>query len=537
MNGIHEVVGSIPVASIDRIMSGSEVPNLDALLGDVPSDEESALETPREGFVVPERFEEDPKPFFRDKEYYRKVLDGEGEEAKRLHENITAMLKAQASDDRSRYRERVVAAFWNLGSNVASKIGDGLSIPKVLLLRYGIVSPTFLSKEQRDLITRIIFDNNTGEPVHYLDEWLLKIARGVEKPSATDEAKVVKQDADQKVLETFEKRKGKKDSELMLLRNRVSQLNDLEAELLAQVQLLTQREMREEYGGLKDSYTDAQRQALTTMSTVLRRLSTVNRDVKQSYTTLEGLDADLEALAREAEGVGGSAGVDKTAIVDEYNTIRQMVKMCVGRRGNHYPVLTQQYARSTLDGIATRENVLKEMAAVETLDQGLFMRTFKGQTNRIVPNVLLVASYGDSGMCWEPFEKYNRATSRGRIAVPLYPKNVKVAVVTALAELRWLVAKEKAQHYWMEEGLTGWYYQWFDSTKQKGDVKDAFVRDYQLWINAESQGMQKLDREVRGIFWRNLPFPTEVKEDLKNRGFVYADLYKKDQNISKSDGY
>jgi hypothetical protein len=107
----------------------------------------------------------------------------------------------------------------------------------------------------------------------------------------------------------------------------------------------------------------------------------------------------------------------------------------------------------------------------------------------------------------------------------------------ALGDLRWQVAKEKAQHYWMEEGITGKYYQWFDETKQKGDVKEAFIRDYMLWITKESDGMQKLEKDVRGIFWREMPFPREIKERLKNRGFAYAELFKKDQNRAASDGY
>jgi hypothetical protein len=49
--------------------------------------------------------------------------------------------------------------------------------------------------------------------------------------------------------------------------------------------------------------------------------------------------------------------------------------------------------------------------------------------------------------------------------------------------------------------------------------------------------MQKLEREVRGIFWRMMPFPQAIKDNLKNRGFVYDELYKKDVNISMSDGY
>jgi hypothetical protein len=53
----------------------------------------------------------------------------------------------------------------------------------------------------------------------------------------------------------------------------------------------------------------------------------------------------------------------------------------------------------------------------------------------------------------------------------------------------------------------------------------------------ESEGTQKLDREVRGIFWRYVPFPQELKDKLKTRGVVYSELAKKDVNRSMSDGY
>jgi hypothetical protein len=214
-----------------------------------------------------------------------------------------------------------------------------------------------------------------------------------------------------------------------------------------------------------------------------------------------------------------------------------MAKMCVGRQGNHLPVLMKQYFRSSIRDVSTRENVIIELAGVEALDPGVFERTFKRQTNRIVPFTIIVPCYGDSGICWEPFERFNRATSRGRIAVPMFPKDVKTAVITALADLRWQVAKEKAQHYWMEEGLTGQYYQWFEGKKIRGDVKEYFIQDYVLWITKESEGTQKLDREVRGIFWRHIPFPQEIKDKLRNRGFLYNELYKRDKNREMSDGY
>ena len=219
------------------------------------------------------------------------------------------------------------------------------------------------------------------------------------------------------------------------------------------------------------------------------------------------------------------------------NSVRQMAKLSVGRQGNHFPVLMKQYMPTRLDDIATRENVLSIMTEVERLDPGLFQRMFKGTSNRIVPHVILFPSFGETGVCWEPFEKFNRSTSRGRIGVPMYSKSLKAAVLTALADFRWQVVKEKAGYRWMEEGLTGWYYQQFTESGGRGDVREYFIQDYMLWITKESEGTQKLDKEVRGIFWRNMPFPPEIREILRNRGFVYNELYKKDINRAMSDGY
>jgi len=153
------------------------------------------------------------------------------------------------------------------------------------------------------------------------------------------------------------------------------------------------------------------------------------------------------------------------------------------------------------------------------------------------PYVLLIPTYGDTGFCWEPFDRFNRATSRGRIIVPMYPRNLYYAVLTAVADLRWQVAKEKASFYWMEEGLTGHYYQWFQSQKLKGDIKEFFIRDYILWMTKEADGIQKLDKDVRGTFWRYMPFTREVKEKLKTRNLIYQELYQRDVNRTLSDGY
>ena len=219
------------------------------------------------------------------------------------------------------------------------------------------------------------------------------------------------------------------------------------------------------------------------------------------------------------------------------NTIRQMAKMTVGRQGNQFPIFTREFFHCTERGTGTRENVIEILRWVESVDPGAFCRIHKNVPNRIVPYVLLIPTYGDRGFCWEPFDRYNRVTSRGRIVIPMYPRDLKIAVLTAVADLRWQVAKEKASYYWMEEGLTGQYYQHIDRLKLKGDLKAFFIEDYVLWMTKESEGVQRLDKEVRGIFWRNMPFPNERKQELRKRSLVYDELCIKDNNRAMSDGY
>ncbi|MFW5694354.1 MAG: hypothetical protein ACOCYB_04250 [Alkalispirochaeta sp.] len=481
---------------------------------------------------------EEPKHYFRNTNYYQEALTGEGEVAKRLHSTLASFLKADNAEDRSLYRNRLIPVYWELTKSVALKTYSTLPEPKKLLLRYGVLLPTMLDKDQRLMIAQFIEENRLGQPIHYVDEWLNLVARGAINVSATDETKPQAGKQAGKVSRQLDGARGRVEAQIELIRTRNREMEEQETNLKNLVSELVNRETRPEANGEKGPYTETQRSAFSGISAELRRLSNQGRELSRAYAELEKYQDQYNELKSQAEAVGEDIEqVDTKASAEEMGTIRQMAKLCVGRQGNHFPLLYKQYYRGGATGVATRENVNNILADVERLDPSIFARTFKMKTTRIVPNIILIPCYGDLGICWEPFERYNRATSRGRLAIPMYPKDLRTAVIAALGDLRWQVAKEKAAHYWMEEGLTGWYYQWFTEQKLKGDVKDQFIQDYILWINKESEGTQKLDREVRSIFWRYMPFPQDVKDELKNRGFVYQELYKKDQNRAMSDGY
>ena len=492
-------------------------------------------------------FEETPSDIFNDSSYYKTALTGEDNSAQRVHAVLTKYLKCADPKDRAVYRQQMVTAYWELFRSVAPKMGDDfVPISKRMLLRFGVLLPSLFTAEQKLLFSKAIVENNTGEPVFYLDEWFKEIARGNLSLSATDESRPQHKNlADgqvdtveqQRLMQLQSKNSGKLQSAESLLSIKENERSMLELELKNRVEMLLEHQPLIGFEPHKTPYSETQKKLFSEISDRLRQLSKNDKELssylREYQESKKVYDSVQEKLARGPQIVQ----INKGEIETEMTTVRQMVKMSVGRQGNQFPIFSREFFHCLPKETGFRENVISTLAWIESIDPGAFCRIHKNVPNSIVPFVILVPSYGDFGFCWEPFDRYNRITSRGRIVVPMYPRSLQISILRAVADLRWQVAKEKASYYWMEEGLTGQYYQWVDSQKLKGDLKSFFIEDYILWITKESKGVQRLDKTVRGIFWRFMPFPQELKDELKKRSLVYAELCQKDANRAMSDGY
>ncbi len=486
---------------------------------------------------VKDFYSDTPHTAFNQSDYYKTALSAESESSHKLHNLLTKFLTCQDSKDRAVYRQQIAAIYWDFLRSLVKKAGNQLAPPKKYLLRYGLVLPSLLTEEQRNLFAAIIDDNKTGEPVYYLDEWFNNISKGLITPSATDEARPVKKNDTTHFLQLQSKAQGKLQSAENFLKAKGDERTIMERSLLGKMESICRHNPIPGLERCMGPMDEIQKKTIVELNELLKSLLKIDKElsiyISDYFNSAEELKSINEKIRSDSQESALSAG----EIVSELETVRQMAKMTVGRQGNHFPVLTREYFHSSSKELGTRENVLNMLRWLESIDPEAFCRTHKNQKNRIVPFIILIPSYGDTGCCWEPFDRYNRVTSRGRIAVPMYPKSLQIAVLTAAADLRWQVAKEKASYYWMEEGLTGYYYQWFDAQKLKGDVKDAFISDYVLWMTKESEGVQRLDKEVRAIFWRYMPFPQELKEKLKTRSLIYQELFQRDLNRQMSDGY
>lgn len=497
----------------------------------------------REFKPITEFFSSTPSDVFDDSTYYKTALTGENSSAQGLHTLLTKYLTCQDPKDRTVYRQQMVNKYWEFIRSLAPKMGD-LSLPKCkrMLMRFGVVLPSLFTDQQKELFSSVFYENRTGEPVYYLDEWFQEITSGRVKISTTDEARPARKTGNPAeeaahLMQLKSKNSGKLQNAENLLTSKESQRSMVEAELTSRVEQICRHDMLIGLGNHRAPYTDAQKRMFAEITERLRLLSKIDKEIRGYLSEFQDAKDISDSLDIKLSNGPVNIEVNTSEINTEVDTVRQMAKMTVGRQGNHFPIFTREYYHCTPRGTGFRENVVDALAWIESIDPGAFCRIHKNVSNRIVPFVIMIPTYGDYGFCWEPFDRYNRITSRGRIAIPMYPKDLKIALLTAVADLRWQVAKEKASYYWMEEGLTGQYYQWIVSQKLKGDVKDFFIDDYVLWMTKESDGVQRLDKEVRGIFWRHMPFAQDVKEKLKTRSLVYQELYQRDLNRAMSDGY
>ncbi len=492
---------------------------------------------------ITEFFSSTPHTIFDDPDYYKTALRGENESAQKLHNLLTKYLTCQDPKDRTVYRQQMVNVYWEFIRSLAPKMGN-LSLPKCkrMLMRFGVVLPSLFTDEQKQTFSSAFVENRLGEPVYYLDEWFQEIVSGRIGISATDEARPARRSGNaaeeaSHLMQLKSKNSGKLQNSENLLTSKESQRAMVEAELVSRIEQICKHDVLVGLGNHKAPYSETQKRLFSEISERLRLLSKIDRELTNYLNEFKEAKSISDSLDVKLSSAPSTMEINSSDINTEVDTVRQMAKMTVGRQGNHFPIFTREYYHCTPKGTGFRENVVDTMAWIESVDPGAFCRIHKNVSNRIVPFVILIPTYGDRGFCWEPFDRYNRITSRGRIAVPMYPKDLRIALLTAVADLRWQVAKEKASYYWMEEGLTGQYYQWLVTQKLKGDVKDYFIEDYVLWMTKESEGVQRLDKEVRGIFWRHMPFSQEIKEKLKIRSLVYQELYQRDLNRAMSDGY
>ena len=170
---------------------------------------------------------------------------------------------------------------------------------------------------------------------------------------------------------------------------------------------------------------------------------------------------------------------------------------------------------------------------------------------QVYPYFIMVPSTGTKVMMWQEIAGRNKS-SPGRIVLPIFATaDFRLLLTQALAAFRWELTKTIMGADWNNVGqpsITADYTDYVQFYKKNRDLsieikeklsgefkrfrsdRDRFANDYLSWIQYESQGIMKLNKVVRGIFYRHIPFHKNIRDHVCEQP-AFAEFHNRFRNI------
>ena len=246
------------------------------------------------------------------------------------------------------------------------------------------------------------------------------------------------------------------------------------------------------------------------------------------------------------------------------NMIKEGMRITSDMPRAYIPYLNETSFKGSPNSVLTTHKKLDAfIKRIVSVDFSLFFRelTWKipGKSElikkEIKPYMILVPNSGIRVQLWQELIGNVRSTS-GRLLVPIFfNSDLNKMLILAFAYFRWELNKLIVGASWMdpvEGGFVGAYYdysQYYNkmpdlSIETKEDIKilfnkikidrDRFAHDYNLWVTYEKDGLPKLNKVVRGIFYRHIPLSKDYREKLGELP-LFEELNTKFKNIKNRE--
>ena len=86
---------------------------------------------------------------------------------------------------------------------------------------------------------------------------------------------------------------------------------------------------------------EPQRKLFSEITDLLHRISRNDKELSKALAEFQEAKAVYDNVQNKIADTGPVVQIDTSAINTEFETIRQMAKMTIGRRGNQFPIFTR----------------------------------------------------------------------------------------------------------------------------------------------------------------------------------------------------
>lgn len=471
-----------------------------------------------------------------------------------LNALINKYLEAEASK-KNEVRLRVISVYWNFIETLFEESFSAFTDELRYFIRYGMPVTSAVSGNILRIIKDTGLESDNPTSIYYIDEWLQEVSDGNVNQTIVDETTLTVDGllaSEKRKLEQLEIQKEWFTVDVENLSDNITSLFNDVVNIIEGLQGRPTIEGMDVVGPLKREHVESLKSIREKLSIVqqnsdemenkLANITTTTTSIKKAQKNIASFEDQITKERKDEDLVETDEKepikhINNRIVYNEMQAVKQMMKASIGKRGNHFPILMKDFFSGPINTFGIRQHVLNELKAIETIDYTVFQRIIKNQVRRFFPIIILGPCYSSTGICWEPFEMSNRNNSTSKMLIPMYCQNLNKALVNALGDYRWQYAKERAGYNWMEEGLTGEFYLWHQENIKKGDLKTSFIEQYAIWIKWESNGAQKLDKDLRFVFWKYIPFPGSVKKSLSERSNVYAEMIRKEEQWKARQRY
>jgi hypothetical protein len=391
--------------------------------------------------------------------------------------NKFKMMKDKLSGDDSvkRFRKRISEAYWKIYENCFIKYFNSMEMPKAveLMLRYGFMDEELVHpKTIVRLYTATHQEVDRELPVYDIFDWLMAIAR---------------------------------------------------------------KEVDPGINGMGERYDQYLREEAKKQS-------------RKTVVTAEELDTTQRRVSFEIQ-----------------NMVKDGARVCSGEIFNYSPILMEEaFAGDSYKYLVTKKKIREEFFKIRSLDYSAFYREVRFRDadrgieefieTEIMPNIILLPTWGKKSMTWQVKEKPKE--SRGRVIFPHFVlEKLDRMMVEVFGFYRWEIVKEILGPLWndiTQMSITAEYTDYIQFYKKNRDLsletkekiaqdfkkhrtdRERFVYDYTKWIEFESQGRPMLNKVVRGIFYRQIPFPKEIRDKIKDMP-AYSEIHNRFVNLRRKD--
>ncbi|MCR4695595.1 MAG: cyclic nucleotide-binding domain-containing protein [Pseudobutyrivibrio sp.] len=251
-----------------------------------------------------------------------------------------------------------------------------------------------------------------------------------------------------------------------------------------------------------------------------------------------------------------------------HNFFKSSNRTTSGKMTSFCPVLTKEdFVSEPTRMLLTQAKLLECMGKIEEIDYGIFLREgyytdmdlgvkSEPYLKRVEPDIILLPNCGMRAMMWQECGGI-KVDTPGRFVFPMFTiDDIDKLMMYCCGSFRWEICRKEQGARWNDvstDCLTSGFYDYFTFYRKNKDLsaenkekvktllkssrnsmREAFTKQYTIWINYEAKGSIRLNKAERDILNRFCTFSKPYRQKVANHPMYEREIQRHDIQVGQA---